>query len=138
MQDFDPRIVVFCCEHSALRALQGAQDLDLSIPPNIHIIDVPCSGKVQSTDVLYAFEQGADGVLVLGCHTEACRYLAGNKRAQKCLDRAQLLLSDIEIEPYRIQYESIASNMPYRFIQKLKDMICRLRELGPCTGDVMK
>lgn len=138
MQDFDPRIVVFCCEHSALRALQGAQDLDLDIPLNIHIINVPCSGKVQSTDVLQAFERGADGVVVFGCHTEACRHLAGNKRAQKCLERVQLLLSDIDIEPHRVQYESIASNMPYRFIQKLKDMICRLRELGPSIGDVMK
>jgi|LSQX01.3.fsa_nt_gb F420-non-reducing hydrogenase iron-sulfur subunit len=138
MEGFDPKIVVFCCENSAFRALQGAQDLGLDIPTNIELISVPCSGKVQSADVLSVFEQGADGVLVLGCHTDACKYLVGNKRVQKCLERVQSLLSDIEIEPERVQFESLAPNMAYKFVQKLEVMVGNLQKLGPCMEGVMK
>jgi len=63
---FEPRILAFCCRHCAYAAADLAGGLRLSYPPGVHIIDVPCSGRVDVTDMLRAFERGADGVVVAG------------------------------------------------------------------------
>lgn len=64
--DFPPEIVAFCCRHCAYTAADLAGSLRIQYPPNIRIIEVPCSGRVEIVEVLHAFERGADGVMVAG------------------------------------------------------------------------
>lgn len=64
--DFSPEIVAFCCRHCAYTAADLAGSLRIQYPPNIRIIEVPCSGRVEIVEVLHAFERGADGVMVAG------------------------------------------------------------------------
>ncbi len=64
--DFDPLLVVFCCRHCAYAAADLAGGLRIQYPPSVRIVEVPCSGRVDAVEMLHAFEQGADGVIVAG------------------------------------------------------------------------
>jgi len=63
---FEPRILAFCCRHCAYAAADLAGGMRIQYPPNVRIVEVPCSGRVEVTEVLHAFERGADGVMVAG------------------------------------------------------------------------
>jgi F420-non-reducing hydrogenase iron-sulfur subunit len=105
---------------------------------NIRIIRVMCSGRVEPTFVLKAFREGADGVLICGCHPGDCHYHEGN---YKCLRRYHLLkeyLKQMGIDPGRLRLEWISASEGKQFAELVDDMTETVRELGPCTvRDVM-
>ena len=81
------RIVAFCCHYCAYAAADLSGTLRMQYAPNIRIVRLPCSGRVQTLDLLRAFENGADGVYVAGCLEGHCHYLRGNIRARKRVER---------------------------------------------------
>jgi F420-non-reducing hydrogenase iron-sulfur subunit len=78
----EPLIVAFCCMYCAYAAADAAGSMRLTYPANVHVILVPCSGRVDELFILQAFENGADGVYVAGCEEGSCHFVNGNLRAK--------------------------------------------------------
>lgn len=129
---FEPTIVGFLCNWCAYAGADLAGTSRIQYPPNIRIIRVMCSGRVDPIFILEAFKNGADGVLVAGCHLPSdCHYLSGNFKAQKRIQVLQRVLSQLGIEPERLRLEWISASEGEKFAAVVKDMVARLKELGP-------
>lgn len=128
---FSPDIVAFCCAQSAYQAADTAGSMRISYPENIRVIRVPCTGRVDVLHILRAFERGADGVLVLGCHEEACRHLSGNIRAKNRIQKANTLLQEVGIDGRRVEMFTLAPNQGSRFARIANEVNERIKELGP-------
>jgi len=128
---FSPRIVAFCCDRSAYQAADLAGEMHLVFPEGLDIIRVPCTGRVDLVYLLRALEDGADGVAVLACFEDNCKYISGNIRARKRVEYARKLLKELGLEEERIAIFNLASNMPHRFVELVQAMAEEIRKLGP-------
>ncbi|MDD4343775.1 MAG: hydrogenase iron-sulfur subunit [Eubacteriales bacterium] len=129
--DFTPKITIFCCENSAYRAADMAGTLGLIIPEGVKIISLPCAGRLEEVHVLNALEEGADGVMVLGCLKDSCKFLNGDARTKKKIDFLKETLSDIGIEKSRVDFFNISPNMGVKFSELVVEMNEKLIEMGP-------
>ena len=127
----EPVILAFCCHYCAYAAADLAGSLRLSYPPNVRVLRVPCSGKVEINQILRAFEWGVDGVIVAGCLEGGCHFLEGNLRARKRVERARQLLDEIGLGCERLEMFNLSSAEGPRFAEIARDMTERLRRLGP-------
>lgn len=128
---FEPRIVSFLCNWCAYTGADLAGTSRMKYAANVRIIRVMCSGRVDPTFVLKAFREGADGVLICGCHPGDCHYHEGNYR---CLRRYHLLqkyLQQMGIEPKRLRLEWISASEGKQFAELVDEMTEQVRELGP-------
>ena len=103
----------------------------LQYPPNVRIIEVPCTGKVDIIHLLMAFEYGADGVIVVGCMEGDCHYQAGNLYAKKRVQRVKEILDKIGLGGERIGMFNLSSGMGGRFAEIVREITAKVRELGP-------
>jgi F420-non-reducing hydrogenase iron-sulfur subunit len=110
----------------------------LSYPANVKIIQVPCSGRVDILHLLKAIEDGADGVYVAGCLEGECHYLTGNLKAKKRVRYVKKVLSEIGIEPERVEMFNLSSGQGPRFAEIAREMVERIQELGPTPVRVKK
>lgn len=132
MIEFEPTIVAFLCTWCAYAGADFAGTSRIQYPPNIRIIRVMCSGRVDPIFILEAFKNGADGVLVAGCHPPSdCHYLSGNLMAEKRVLLLREVLSQLGIEPERLRLEWISASEGDRFAGVVKDMVTELKKLGP-------
>jgi len=128
---FEPRLVAFCCHYCAFAAADLAGSLRIQYPPNVRIVRLPCTGRVDVIHLLKALEGGADGVLVAGCLEGDCHYLKGNLRAKKRVAYARKLLAEVGVEPERLEMFNLSSAMGGRFAEIVTEMTDRVRRLGP-------
>ena len=128
---FEPTIVAFCCNWCSYAGADAAGTAKVQYPANINIIRVMCSGMVHPNMVIDALNNGADGVLMCGCHPGDCHYQAGNLRAEKRAEAIELLLEDFGLEPERFRLEWISASEGSRFAAIAQEMVEQLRELGP-------
>ena len=135
--DFIPKIIVLCCENSAYRAADMAGTLKLSFPESIKIISFPCIGRVEEIHILHALENGADGVMVMGCLKDSCKFLDGNIRAKKKVIYLKELLSEIGVEDSRIEFFNISPNMGIKFVEFITKMNEEIKQLGPLLKEEM-
>ena len=132
MAGFEPTIVGFLCNWCAYAGADLAGTSRIQYPSNIRIIRVMCSGRVDPIFILEALKKGADGVLVAGCHLPSdCHYLSGNFKAEKRIRVLQRVLSQLGIEPERLRLEWISASEGEKFAAVVKDMVAKLKELGP-------
>ncbi|MEW5944688.1 MAG: hydrogenase iron-sulfur subunit [bacterium] len=131
VQGFDPVIVAFCCHYCAFAAADLAGSLRLQYPPNVRIVRLPCTGKLDVLYILKAFEYGADGVMVAGCLEGQCHFQKGNIRAKKRVGYAKKILESIGIEPERLEMYNLSSAMAARFAEISAEMTEKIRALGP-------
>ena len=117
-----PRILAFCCQNSAYEAGLMADAFGMELPANLQIIKVPCAGKVDIDYILNAFVEGADGVMVMACHTGNCKSEKGNTFAGWRVEDAQRMLEEIGLEKERLSFITLASNMGSSFSSAAKDM----------------
>ncbi len=103
----------------------------LQYPGNVKLVSVPCTGKVDLIHILRSFENGADGVYVLGCLEGECRYENGNLRARKRVDKAKDLLEKIGIGGERVAMYNLSSAEAPHFVKFAQEMTERIRGLGP-------
>jgi F420-non-reducing hydrogenase iron-sulfur subunit len=103
----------------------------LQYPTTIRIIEVPCTGKVDIMHLLLAFEQGADGVVVVGCLEGDCHYMAGNLYAKKRVQRAKEILDKVGVGGERLAMYNLSSGMGGRFAEIVREMTSKIMELGP-------
>ena len=128
---YSPTIVAFLCNWCAYTGADLAGTSRLRYAPNIRIIKVMCSGRIEPTFVLKAFKEGADGVLICGCHPGDCHYQEGN---YKCLRRFKLLQKftrQMGIEKDRLQLEWISASEGKQFAELVNSMTRTLLLLGP-------
>ena len=131
MENFEPVIVAFCCHYCAYTAADMAGSMRLSYPPNVKIVRVPCSGKVDTIHMMKALEKGADGVMVAGCLEGDCHFKNGNTKAAKRVTFVQKLLEEVGIEPERLTMVTMSAGMGMRFAQIAKDFTEKIQLLGP-------
>lgn len=128
---YEPKIVAFCCNWCSYAGADLAGTTRLQYPPNVRIIRVMCSGRVDPAFVLKAFALGADGVIVAGCHPADCHYINGNDKAAMRGDFLTSFLDDAGIEPQRFKVEWIAGSEGRKFADTIKKMVVELERLGP-------
>jgi F420-non-reducing hydrogenase iron-sulfur subunit len=131
MSEFEPKIVAFCCNYCAFAAADLAGAMRLQYPPNVRIVKLPCTGKVDALHLMKAFEDGADGVFVAGCLEGQCHYLEGNLRAKKRITYVKRLLEEVGIEGERVEIFNLSSAMGGRFAEIVEEMTETVKALGP-------
>jgi len=132
MEDiFEPSIVAFCCRWCSYSAADLAGSMRLQYPPNVKIILVPCTGRVDIKHVLHALEKGADGVFLSGCLIGDCHYIEGNIKAAKRMAYAKKLVEAAGIEPERVEMFYNAASMGPQFAETCIKFTETIRALGP-------
>jgi F420-non-reducing hydrogenase iron-sulfur subunit len=131
MANFEPMIVAFCCHFCAYTAADLAGTMRLQYPPNVRIVRLPCTGKVDIRFLLEAFEKGADGVYVAGCMEGDCHFLTGNLRAKKRVAYAKRLLDEIGFGGERLEMYNMSAAQGPRFAEVAREMTEKIRKLGP-------
>jgi F420-non-reducing hydrogenase iron-sulfur subunit len=127
----EPKLVGFLCNWCSYAGADLAGTSRIQYPPNIRIIRVMCSARIEPSFVLEALARGADGVLVCGCHPGDCHYSEGNYKAMRRLPLLQQVLRAYGIESDRIRLEWVSASEGQRFADIVADMTARLRSLGP-------
>ena len=130
-ETFVPRIVAFCCQYCAYAAADLAGSMRLQYDPNIRIVLVPCTGRIDVIHILRAIEDGADGVYVAGCLEGGCHFLEGNFKAKKRVRFVKKLLERIGIEPERLEMFNLSSAEGPRFAEIAREMTEKIKALGP-------
>ena len=128
---WEPKVVAFCCHYCAYSAADLAGSMRLEYSPNVRIIRIMCTGKVDTLHLLKAFEDGADAVYVAGCEEGSCHFLEGNLRAKKKVIQAKKLLKEVGIEPERLEMYNISASNSVLFAKAADEMTERARKLGP-------
>ncbi|UCH78073.1 MAG: hydrogenase iron-sulfur subunit [Candidatus Coatesbacteria bacterium] len=128
---FTPRIVVFACNWCSYAGADTAGISRLQYSPNFRIIRVMCSGRVHPAFVLRAFELGADGVLVSGCHFGDCHYIFGNERAVEQFEKTKRLLQILGLEEGRLRLEWISAAEGTKFAAVINEFVAQVGALGP-------
>jgi len=128
---YEPKIVAFCCNWCSYAGADLAGTTRIQYPPNVRIIRVMCSGRVDPTFVLKAFALGADGVIVAGCHPADCHYINGNDKTAMRGAFLDSFLEEAGIEPQRFKVEWIAGSEGKKFADTVKKMVSELERLGP-------
>ena len=129
--DFEPKILAFACNWCSYAGADLAGISRKQYPSNIRIIRVMCSGRVEPIFVLSAFEKGADGVLITGCHIGDCHYQSGNKKAEVMVQNLKELLSTLGLGADRVCLEWISASEGQRFADVVANFTGKLKEMGP-------
>ena len=130
-ESWEPNIVAFCCNWCSYAGADLAGVSRFQYPPNVKIVRVMCSGRVEPQFVLRALELGADGVLVCGCHIGDCHYIAGNEKAEKRMRMTADLLDILGIGHERMRLEWISASEGQKFAETMREFTEKIRKLGP-------
>jgi len=131
--EFEPKIVAFLCNWCSYTGADLAGTSRMKYSPNLRIIRVMCSGRICPTFIFKAFQEGADGVLICGCHPGDCHYHEGN---YKCLRRFKLIekyIRQMGIESERLRLEWISASEGKLFAELANGMTQTIKNLGPST-----
>ncbi len=128
---WEPRIVAFFCNWCTYTAADLAGVSRMKHAPNVRIIRVMCSGRVDPQFVLQAFAKGADGVLIGGCHIGDCHYVEGNSKAIRRARMLRRILQGMGIEDDRFRLEWISASEGEKVKLVINDMVEKIRALGP-------
>jgi len=128
---FEPRIVAFFCNWCTYLAADLAGTSRMKYAPNMRVVRVMCSGRVDPQFVLDAFAHGADGVLIGGCHPGDCHYQEGNYKALRRFRLLKRMLGQMGIEEARLRLEWISASEAEKFRWVMNDMAEQVRALGP-------
>jgi F420-non-reducing hydrogenase iron-sulfur subunit len=129
---FEPKIIGFLCNWCSYAGADLAGVSRIQYPPNIMIIRVMCSGRIDPAFILEAFKDGADGVLVAGCHLPSdCHYISGNFKAMRRINLLRKVLKEFGIEPQRVRLEWISASEGDKFATVVRDMVQEIKKLGP-------
>ena len=130
-EEFEPKIVAFLCKWCSSAGSDLAGVSRMEYPANVIPITVMCSGSVSPLYIFSAFNKGADGVLVSGCHPGDCHYIKGNFYARRRIALVKKLLEYIGLEPERFQMSWVSAAEGVKYTQVIKDFVQELRPLGP-------
>jgi len=137
-EDWEPKIVAFCCNWCTYTGADLAGISRIQYPPNVRIIRVPCSGRVNPFYIVKALQEGADGVLVSGCHPGECHYITGNLSARRKFAMLKNFLAYIGIDEDRTMFSWVSASEGDKFAQLVTKVTERVKALGPANKLVKK
>jgi F420-non-reducing hydrogenase iron-sulfur subunit len=129
--NWEPLIVAFCCNWCSYAGGDLAGTSRMAYPANVRVIRVPCSSRMNPLFIMRAFQRGADGVLVAGCHPGDCHYTSGNYHVRRRLSAFKRLLEFSGLEPQRFQVRWISSSEGDKFAAVMSSMTAEIKALGP-------
>lgn len=131
MTDFVPQIVAFCCSNCASAAARVSDSLQLQLPPNVRIVQLPCTGRLDALHLMKTLESGADGVYVAGCQDDSCKYKAGILRAAAKVKQVQDILEAVGIERERVSLYRLMAGKGHQFVDIAHEVANKIKQLGP-------
>ena len=131
MEVFEPRIIGFLCNWCSYAGADKAGAAQKPYSPNVSVIKVMCSGRIDPQFILEAFEKGADGVMILACHPGDCHYKEGNYRAVQRHRLLLRLLKQFGIEEERCRFDYVSAGEGDRFVSVINETVEAVKKLGP-------
>ena len=128
---FEPKIIGFLCTWCSYAGADKAGGMQEQYPPNVQVIRVMCSGRIDPQFVLSAFEKGADGVIILACHPGDCHYKEGNCRALQRYSMLNMILNQLGVEKARCRLDYVSAGEGGKFNRIIHEMVESIRLTGP-------
>jgi F420-non-reducing hydrogenase iron-sulfur subunit len=128
---FEPKIIGFLCNWCSYAGADKAGGTQEPYPPNVQVIRVMCSGRVDPQFILSAYKMGADGVIILACHPGDCHYKEGNYRALSRHSMLNLILEQLGIEKERCRLDYVSASEGEKFNRVIGEMVEAVRKLRP-------
>lgn len=132
-ESWQPKIVAFLCNWCSYAGADLAGVSRIQYPPNIRVIRVPCSGRVNPLFIIKALQYGADGVLVSGCHPGDCHYISGNLIARRKFALLKKFLEYIGVKPGRLNFSWISAAEGEKFSKVVTEVVEKVKSLGPAA-----
>ena len=129
--NFEPKIIGFLCTWCSYVGADKAGTAQTPYPPNVNVVRVMCSGRVDPQFVLSAYQKGADGVIILACHPGDCHYKEGNFRAIQRHRLLLKLLAQLGIERERCRFDYVSASEGEKFVEVITGMVDAIKALGP-------
>ncbi len=130
-ENFEPKIVGFFCNWCTAAAADLAGTSRIQYPANVRPIRVMCSGSVDASYVIKALLEGADGVLIGGCHPGDCHYVNGNYKARRRVALLNSIFNTLALDPERVWLRWISASEGVRFAKVIRQMTEELSQKGP-------
>ena len=131
MTDYNPTIIAFVCNWCTYTAADLAGTSRLSYPPNVRLIRMMCTGMVDPKYVIKAFLEGADGVLISGCHPGDCHYINGNLKARRRVKLLKEILPRFGFDDRRLKLTWIGASEGTDFAKTMRELVDEVKGLGP-------
>jgi len=131
MSEWQPKILAILCNWCSYAGADLAGVSRLQYPPNIRVVRIPCSGRVDPLFIMKSLQSGFDGVLISGCHPGDCHYLSGNFHARRKFAIIKPLLEYMGIEPARIQFSWVSAGEGERFAEVVTKVTNDIKKVGP-------
>ena len=131
MSEFKPRIIAFVCNWCSYAGADKAGGQKLEYSASVKLIRVMCSGRVDPEFILDAYQKGADGVLVMGCHPGDCHYRNGNIKALRRMKILEKMLKTFGIHPDRFKLEWVSAGESEKFQSVVNEMSAKVKAVGP-------
>lgn len=129
--DYEPKILGFLCNWCSYSGADLAGTSRIQYPPTVRVIRVMCTGRIDPAFIVKAFAEGADGVLVSGCHPGECHYVTGNHKTEKRISFLHEIMEDLGIEKERLLLTWISASEGKKFAETIRDFTASLKKLGP-------
>ena len=135
MSEFTPKVVIFCCNWCFCAGAEPSEILNIKPNSNVRLVRTMCSGRVEPSFIIQAFANGADGVMVAGCHPGDCHYNSGNYKTLRRLLLLRTTLTQMGIEPERLKLEWVATEETDKLKESVADFVNDVTKLGPLSYD---
>ncbi len=131
-KDFEPNILVFCCNWCSYAGADLAGVSRFQYPPNMRIVRIMCSGRVDPAFIIKALKEEADGVLITGCHIGDCHYISGNEYTKERFERLHsIIIKQLGINQKRVRLEWVSASEGKKFAELITEFTNEIKELGP-------
>jgi len=137
-KEWEPKIAAIVCNWCTYAGADLAGISRIQYPPNVRIIRVPCTGRINPFYIVKALQEGADGVLVSGCHPGECHYISGNLVARRKFATLKSFLNYIGVEEDRTMFTWVSASEGDRFAQVIRGVTAKVKALGPASKLVKK
>ncbi|MBU0709343.1 MAG: hydrogenase iron-sulfur subunit [Candidatus Omnitrophica bacterium] len=131
MAGFEPKIIGFLCNWCSYEGADAAGKAQKPYPGNLRVIRVMCSGRIDPQFIIEAFQDGADGVMVLGCHPGDCHYKEGNYKTLRRYTLLKKILAQFGIEEDRLRLDWVSASEGDKLVKVVTEMVEKVRSLGP-------
>jgi F420-non-reducing hydrogenase iron-sulfur subunit len=135
---WEPKILAIVCTWCTYAGADLAGISRIQYPPNVRIVRVPCTGRINPFFIVKALQDGADGVLVSGCHPGECHYLTGNLSARRKFAMLKSFLTYVGVEGDRVTFTWVSASEGDRFARVIQGVTEKVGKLGPATKLVKK
>lgn len=130
-EEWNPKIMAIICNWCSYAGADLAGGARIQYPPDVRAIRVMCTGRVDPLFIMKAFQDGADGVLISGCHFGDCHYLEGNYKAAKRMFLVKSVLKNIGLEDKRLRMTFVSASEGAKWAGVIEDVVKTVKALGP-------